>query len=434
MKKLLFFLVFMGFAVSVFAEGMFDAGVYLRLRQEYFDNAFDFNNDSGTFNDDNYFRIKASLWGKWSFSDDVNLFVKLTSEPKLAIYDDGSLAKGNDVWDDEIFFDNLYLDVKNLFGMPVDLRLGRQDFLMTHGEGFVIMDGTPYDGSRSVYFNAAKATVRFNEKNSVDLIYADNPRIDEYLPVINWQDRTVVRTDENAFILYVKSKVGERLSLEPYYIYKFEDNPTAPSRKLTLNTVGNRAVYDFDPWRLRGELAYQFGEYKDKSDREAWGGYAYLTRFFKTAKLSPSVEVGYAYLSGESDPTAGDDSGWDPVFSKWPWISELYIFGYAVERGEPAYWTNLQLFRAKMDMKLTEKTGLSLAYNYLKANEAQKTGAPFFGTGDERGHLAHVILTQKFSKNIDGHLHFEYFKPGDFYADANQDDAIFLRWQLQMSF
>ena len=420
------------FAVSSFAGDIFSYGFYLRLRQEYFDNAFDFNEHSTIFKDDNYFRIKASVWGKWNFTDSVSLFAKLTSEPKIAIYKDGKMAADRDAWDDEIFFDNLYLDVKNLFGC-MDLRLGRQD-LLTYGEGFVILDGTPYDGSRSVYFNAAKATFKINENNSVDFIYVNDPPKDEYLPVINWQDRNVVKTDEEGFIVYGRFKIPENLSLEPYYIYKFEDNPTNPGRKLTLNTVGNRAIYNISSWQLRGELAYQFGEYRDESDREAWGGQAYIKKTFKEAKLSPSIELGYAYLSGEENPNTGDDSGWDPVFSKWPWISELYIMGYAIERGEPAYWTNLQLFRAKLDMNVTQKTGLSLAYNYLMANEPQTTGAPFFGDGYERGHLGHIILTHKFNQNIDGHLHFEYFKPGDFYAENNRDEAIFLRWQLQMKF
>ncbi len=107
------------------------------------------------------------------------------------------------------------------------------------------------------------------------------------------------------------------------------------------------------------------------------------------------------------------------VFSKWPWISELYLFSYIAERGEPAYWTNLQLWRAKFDMKLTEKTGLSLAYNYLLANENPDESyiMDIFGSGKEREHL-----------------YFEYFRPGDFYASDYRDDAMFLRWQLQIKF
>ncbi|MCM8761693.1 MAG: alginate export family protein [Candidatus Omnitrophica bacterium] len=378
--------------VSSFAGDMFSYGFYLRLRQEYFDNAFDFNDDSTIFNDDNYFRIKASVWGKWNFTDNISLFTKLTSEPKIAIESDGKLANNRDTWDEEIFFDNLYLDMN--FGV-VNFRLGRQDFLMTHGEGFVIMDGTPYDGSRSYYFNAVKTTFKIGENNSVDFIYVDDPAKDEYLPVIDWQDRNVVKTDEDGIIVYGKFKIPENLSLEPYYIYKFEDS----TPNLTLNTIGNRIVLNLSPWQIRGELAYQYGEYKGGNNREAWGGQAYIKRTFKEAKLSPSFEL-----------------------------------GYAIERGEPAYWTNLHLYRAKLDMNLTQKTGLSLAYNYLMADESREGVAPFFGDGNERGHLGHIILTHKFNQNIDGHLHFEYFKPGDFYAEANRDDAIFLRWQLQMKF
>ncbi len=437
MKRLVMVLVFFGFAVSSFAEGVFDYGVDLRLRQEYFDNAFDFNDNSATFKDDNYFRIKASLWGRWNFSDDVSLFTKLTSEPKIAVDSDGYMAKGEDTWDEEVFFDNLYLDVKNLLGAPVDLRLGRQDLLMTHGEGFLIMDGTPYDGSRSFYFNAARATVKLDTmRGSLDLIYVNNTAEDEYLPVIGGQDRNVVICDERAVILYGKFKATDALSLEPYYVYKIEDSHKRKGvdvERLQFYTIGNRAVYNFEPWRLRGEIAYQSGEYKDNGERDGVGGYVYLTRFFKDARFSPSLDVGYAYLSGD-DPSTTDDGGWNPIFSKWSWISELYLFGYAIERGEPAYWTNLQLWRAKFDMNLTEKTGLSLAYNYLRANEPQTGVDVAFGTGDERGQLAHVVLTQKFSKNIDGHLYFEYFMPGDFYAPTNRDNAMFLRWQLQMKF
>lgn len=427
MRKIIVFLCLL-FAASSFAGDTFNCGVYFRLRQEYFDNAFNFQED--TSKDDNYFRIKASLWGKWNFTENVSLFTKLTSEPKIAVYEDGVMAKNRETWDEEIFFDNLYLDINDIFGC-MDLRLGRQDFLMTHGEGFVIMDGTPSDGSRSFYFNAAKAAFRIGENSVIDVIYVDNPAKDRYLPVIDWQDRGLVKTDEDGIIVYGKFKVPEQLSLEPYYIYKFED---ALVNNLALNTVGNRISLDFAPWQLRGEIAYQFGEYKDGIDREAWGGQAYIKRTFKESKFSPSLEFGYAYLSGDDESTTDKNEGWNPVFSKWPWISELYIMGYVMERGEPGYWSNLHLLRTKYDMNLTEKTGLSLAYNYLLADTSPAVATPPFGDGFSRGHIGHVILTHKFNQNVDGHLHLEYFKPGDFYSEDNRDNAIFIRWQLQMKF
>jgi len=123
------------------------------LRQEYFKNAWDFNNQSTIFNNDNYFRIKGCFWMKYDFNKNVSIYTRLTGEPDIYLNSEGILRKkaGRPIGDDEIVFDNLYLDVKNVFGLPLDLRIGRQDFLFTYGEGFVILDGTPYDGSRTVY-------------------------------------------------------------------------------------------------------------------------------------------------------------------------------------------------------------------------------------------------------------------------------------------
>lgn len=438
-KKWWIFLVIV-FAVRAFCEDNFNYGFMLRLRQEYFKNAWDFNNQSPIFNNDNYFRIKGCFWMKYDFNKNVSIYTRLTGEPDIYLNSKGTLRKsaGRPIGDDEIVFDNLYLDVKNAFGLPLDLRIGRQDFLFTYGEGFVILDGTPYDGSRTVYFNAAKATYHFNKENSLDFIFIYNRSEDEYLPVINNLERRLNTSDEKAFVLYGKLKPAERLSLEPYYIYKSEDAYKTKSGtnipKLELNTIGTRSVYSFAPWRLRGELAYQFGDYENYIDRNGLGGYVYLTRFFKDKKFSPSLDFGFAYLSGDYDKTKNMNTGWDPLFSRWPWISELYLFSYVIEGNEPAYWTNLQLWRAVLKLNLSKKTNLSLCYNYLRANECLNGVAPFFGTGKERGHMPQIILKHKFNKNISGHLWCEYFIPGDFYAPGNQDAALFLRWQMVFKF
>ena len=111
--------------------------------------------DCGAKDNRNRFRIKSSLWGKKDFNEDVSLCAKLTNEFNAYPYFYQSASSKKRLRFDihEVVFDNLYLDVKNLLDMPVDIRFGRQDFLFTYGEGFLIMDGTPYDGSRTFYFN-----------------------------------------------------------------------------------------------------------------------------------------------------------------------------------------------------------------------------------------------------------------------------------------
>jgi len=53
-----------------------------------------------------------------------------------------------------------------------------------------------------------------------------------------------------------------------------------------------------------------------------------------------------------------------------------------------------------------------------------------FDNGYERGHLPTVFITHKFNKYVDAFFQYEYFIPGDFYAD-DAENAQFLRWQLQ---
>ena len=67
-------------------------------------------------------------------------------------------------------------------------------------------------------------------------------------------------------MVYGRDKINENLTVEPYYIYKKEEEISKPpfpiaTPELDLNTIGARAVYKADPWTFGGEFAYQFGEY-----------------------------------------------------------------------------------------------------------------------------------------------------------------------------
>lgn len=54
-----------------------------------------------------------------------------------------------------------------------------------YGEGFLILDGTPGDGSRTFYFNAVKASVLIADGHTVDLVYVSDPKTDQYLPSLH---------------------------------------------------------------------------------------------------------------------------------------------------------------------------------------------------------------------------------------------------------
>jgi len=445
MKASLALMLCLLFAVTAYAEVETSYGINFRLRQETWDNLFDMNIIDATSNspvftrpDDNYFRLKTSPWFKAAVDKQYVFYIKLTNEARYFMETSSQASRPAGMNKDEVVFDNLYASANNVAGAPVDLTVGRQD-LMTYGEGFLIMDGTPVDGSRTFYFNAAKGVVKFGDNASVDLIWITDQFNDRALPSLYSEPkRQLNTTDEQGAVAYGRTKIGENLNLEPYYIYKREQTTPLPfgtNGALELNTVGARAVYGFGTgWKLRGEFAHQFGSYENGNDRTGDGGYAYISRKYEEVVLKPSFELGGAYLSGDDPSTTNKVEAWDPLFSRWPWMSELYVLSYGTETGIVGYWTNLQLYRASFRLSLDPETGLDLSYNYLRANEnSHVSTAPaiFSADGKNRGSLIQAKLSHKFSKTVDGYFLIEDFVPGNYYVDANRDNAMFVRWELQ---
>ncbi|MCX8031304.1 MAG: alginate export family protein [Thermodesulfovibrionales bacterium] len=430
-----FFMVFVMIVFDSIAAVEFKYGGSLRLRQELWENAFDL--DTLNIKNENFFRLRTSLWGQLNFDKNLSTYLKLTNEARYFI---NSRTPNNNSFDeDELVIDNLYADYKNFLNLPVDIRIGRQDFLFNYGEGFLIMDGTPADGSRTFYFNAIKVAWKINENNNIDFVFLSNPIRDIYLPSLYATNKRRLNTsDELGFFIYSKNKISDNLTIEPYYIYKKEDKFSA-TPELDINTIGMRAVYKLDKWRFRAEFAHQFGEYEGGRDRRGNGGYIFAGKKYDNVTFKPEFDLGLIYMSGDK-PSTTKHEGWNPLFSRWPIYSELIVFTLVNETlkdsgGIPAYWTNMIIFRANFKLNFSANTNLNIWYNYLKADQTT-TGlnpAMFSNSGKERGHLPQAMLSHKFTKNLDGYLLAEYFIPKNFY-NKNANDALFFRWQLQYKF
>jgi hypothetical protein len=458
MRRCFVVLFFICFGTALFAdiapaEVKTDVGGSFRLRQEYWENITDLQTATANHADRDFFRLRTSLWGKADLNKDMGAYLRLTNEAKYYIgnYKPTFEANTSNHYNldlDELIVDNLYFESKNTFSLPVDVRIGRQDFLGMYGEGFVLLDGTPGDGSRTFYFNAAKATWAVNKKNSVDLIYISNTKTDQYMPSLyparetagyEGNKRILNVSNEEGMVLYGRSKVNDNLLLEPYYIYKSED-PFGTNARLNLNTVGARAVVTAGNWKVRGEYAHQDGRYDSVRDRKADGGYLFVGQKFEQVAMKPEWELGVVYLSGDDSKTANTNEGWDPLFSRAPAWNELYIYTLTAETSKdggafPGYWTNLYLYKLGLKLAVDAATNLTMSYQYLRADQATSglNAAMFSNSGKDRGHIGQMMLAHTFTKQIDGYLLAEYFIPGNFYVDNAQKGA-FLRWQLQYKF
>jgi hypothetical protein len=262
--------------------------------------------------------------------------------------------------------------------------------------------------------------------NRTMLIRAATPTLDKAPQSLN-------TTDEQGIVLDWKNRSIDKLLFEGYYIFKKEAEEGGAgyqSEQSDIYAPGAFVKYDFGPYTARGQWAGEFGNY-GLVDRQAGGGYVFLDRAFKGATWSPKASAGFIYLSG-NDPTTDRNEGWDPLFSRYPWFSELYNLSMASETGIAAYWTNLAVWRMGVDLNFNEKTKLSLNYNFMRAAEEVAMTTILSGDGLERGHLLQGKIDYKFNKNTTGYILCDYLIPGDFYLD--QDGAVFVRTEVQVKF
>lgn len=409
----------------------------------------------------NYFRFRTRVWGEVSPLEDIAIRVRLCNE--FRNWQDPDMSASPDsktyVWPDELVIDNLYLDLRNLLDKKLDIRIGRQD--LQYGTGKVIMDGTPGDGSRTLFFDAIKASWKGVPNTTIDVFGMYDQSIADL--VVNSTDRdltgypkAVDEVTESGGGIYVVNKSVKDMQIEVYDIYKEEgsydqaaktnsaglydgnkawqtldpvakvwENPT-----LKLNTLGFRLVPKFGA-NLDGNLetAYQFGT---RGDVDAQGMMvdAGLTYRLPVAEktLAPTLKAGVYYLSGD-DPGSDKDESWDPLYARFPQNSELYVYSYEVGR-----WSNLMMSMLSAAVTPVKNLTTTIGVSYLTAPEDDGPG-----DGDVRGTLyvakAEYTVRENMFRLKDKlavHAWLEVLEPGNYYAA--DDTAVFARWQVMYTF
>jgi len=391
-----------------------------RFRFVTWDNAI--NLDKSNSQASTFTRHRTSVTAQWKPTDRIEILAKLTNEFRYYFH-----PKGKDFSIHEFFFDNLYVQWKDAAGLPVSLKLGRQNINL--GEGFVVMDGHPLDGSRSIYFNAARFDFHLGKDKNLIFFYTYQPETDDILPIVNDQDQMLIEQPEEGIGLYYSGKHG-RFGFDAYLIRKnilCNDTHAVGSG---INTIGSRITVPLmKNLSITGEGAVQCGTYGD-ADRSSVGGYCHLDYGLDEGLFLPKkMTLGAIWLGGD-DPETDKWEGWDPLFSRWPKWSESYIYTLIPEYGgRVAYWSNLSSLYGTLEFYPARPVRLTFTYHYLTAPEPS-TGATFpGGEGHTRGHLFISQMTFRLHRTLSGHLLWETFSPGDFYK-SDADDFHWFRCEL----
>jgi hypothetical protein len=420
-------------------------GADLRLRQEMFDNAI-WLDDRNDDHKRGFQRYRARAWGQAAPTDNFQAHGRLMWEGRhYSTLDLPSTVPHDDTYNGALMFDSLYLRADKLAGLPLSLKLGRQDIIL--GNGWLVFDGTPFDGSRTIYFDALRTThTRGDTTLEAILIHNDA----KSTLVLNNKDEDQIEQDERGLILHARNKWSPETGVEAFYIYKDNAKSTGEAAPRWYNNgaaagsfaddghtnaVGARIETRLsERWSLRAEGAYEWGKRVNgkptDGDLRAFGVNGRLTRQIG-GDWNQRAHLGYEFLSGD-DPDTSDNEAFDPLWGRWPQWSELIIYTYATENriGEI---TNLQRLNLGWAAKVHPKAEVSLDYHALFADENTRCGGGYSCDDDFRGHLLTGWIRARFDKTISGHLVAEYFMPGDFYESPKNDNAWFFRAELNLA-
>jgi hypothetical protein len=439
-----------------------EMGLDLRLREVYTHNMFalddQFGDASGMNSNDMHWQRWRTRWSTiWTLAPDVTFNTRLTWEfwtitgpDRMPVNSMKPLAK-QDTDFRELIFDNLNLKFKNAFDLPMTLTVGRQDIML--GTGWLVMDGTPADGSRTFFFDAVRATIDLRDTTQLDLIgiaQSDDER--GWMTPINHRNyiHLTQKTDETGFIAYLTDKSFENTQLEAYYMYKKEEPSdwannseswwaTSPGKNAEIHTFGGRVAQKLDEnWSYSVEVAKQFGT-RDNESMKGLGSNNKLVYAFND-ELKNELRLTHEYLSGDDKSTKGSEK-FDTLWGDWPQPQrggdlQLYMWAFEGNVGEEA---NLHRVGVGHTFKPNKNWTMATDYNLLWAdqNGSTQSGSSNLKISDNgyfRGQLISGLLTYSCCKNFKTHFMVDYLIPGSYYDQSNRDHAIFSRINVEWTF
>ena len=354
---------------------------------------------------------------------------------------------------DELIFDQLYLEYRDVFGLPLRARVGRQD-IMDLGSLRVLGEGTPGDGSRSFSFNAARFTVTPVEKLDIDLIGIYNRWHDKL--AIGGLDGDIVRdrkrdlngnrSDESGAVVYLTDKRDKELPYELYYIWKHETKDArgriAGGAGRDTHTLGTRLLPKFSD-TLSGELelAGQLGRTEDGRDIAAFMLHGGLTQNLDPVKgFTPYVGAAATMLSGDKNEATGSISAWNPVWGRLPQYGDLSGMQYP---GMSFWYQNLIYPHVELGFYKTEnRRGHNLRFQtgpmfaqYKNASDVADNQA---GNSHYRGwhffsqYAFPLVSNAGPLKDLSALVEADCLLPGDYFEQSSP--VYFLRFQLLAKF
>jgi len=442
-------------ALAAHGDIGFDAGADLRIREELMENVPGLPGGGvlapvrrGKFT--NHMRFRPRVWGEVKFGSesagDFRLFTRLTDDWRWC----PEPYKNAYTFPDEVIFDNLFLEGKKLLDGFLDFSVGRQDIYNLYGLDHVFVDGTPGDGSRTVYADMVRSCLHFTEDSKLDLftIY-DFDDSD-----VRWgTDRGKHRSlsglgggaepemDDWGFGAVWGSNLGKAL---PYQVFAMQKNTDRFYRndvkhpRTQRELLGTKLVPRLDEeWSLQLEGMGQVGANGRGDMLSGWSAYSGVNWKSANGEIRPFGKFGYHFMSGDDDAAEedGGHSAWDPMWARGVNDSELFLYG---THYGAAWWSNMHYVKLTGGLDLGRRHTLAASMGPMFAAAQDGLGG---NDGLFKGFLSQVrydfplwLADKDKGERFEmfGHLLAEFFNPGDYYE--TEKPSWFVRWQIDFKF
>lgn len=411
----------------------------------------------------NHFRFRTQVWGRIDW-DKYTLFTRIANECREHIVKNGVRRKDRAYnFPDEVFLDNLYLEGRGLVDDFIDFRIGRFDMFGAQGSLFeldhIFVDGTPYDGSRSLYTDMANITFHTTENSQLDTFFLyDSSRND-----IRWgtpQSRgralNAIHAGDDADmdewgggVVWSQKAFDGALPYKLYSIYKHNEDFSHKNRRYPdkqTTTIGVKLLPQItDELSFDLEGAKQFGSFSNNKQVGGYMGYAAVDFHPKfKGEIKPYAKLSVLYLSGSKhtyDPDHNDTS-WDPMWSRGD-TSDSELFQYGTYYGF-GWNSNMIHPKLKLGSKFGKYHSLYISSGPMFADKQDGYGrADGDGTSRYKGlkSIARydfpLLIAPKDASGVSRfeiycHIIGELFNPGNYYETSRP--AYFIRWQVTFKF
>ena len=379
----------------------------VRVRQEILDGVYYFAPDP----DRNWVRVRTRL-GAAAAGGDHEFKILLTNEHRRYVRPDQILFDWNELILDQAYWAwSITPDTK--------LTIGRHNIIWDRG--FLILEGHPLDGSRSIYQNAVRLQTPVGESD-LDLALIHNPKRE---PIVLFGDDNLPLTDADETAVAARLTGGTaKVSL----IWKNEIDPDQKLPNLQVVPLGGRTDRKTgDTGELMAEIAVQYQwESNGTADHSDGVAMALQTHFADDLGAAWRGKAGFFFYSGAGNGMRAFRTPW----GRWPKWSELYIYTLIGEstrgRINVAAWENIAAPHATVSRPLGKAFRFRFSAYYLLAPQPDWT---------VRGTMTQTELKFDLLPGLDGHLLWEMLAPGGFHDGRGglkpmTSTVHFLRWQF----